>query len=111
VSDRIPCINPRCRRTAPRRTAAVTEIVCGKCWRAFVPASVRLRYRDVRRAWRTQERRIVRRGDTLSAASADQLRRRLMARVDANWQEIRAALLRPERPEGLDGFLQEVGLA
>ena len=43
ASGRIPCINPRCRRTADAAKFDCEEIICGKCFRSL-PAEEKLRW-------------------------------------------------------------------
>lgn len=110
--ERIPCVNPRCRRTADAaKHRPGAEIVCGKCWRN-VPAELRDRYRLLRKRDRTMQRRVARRvalgticQDVIDGIVAISVRRR-----QENWARIRDYFLAPKAPVGLEGFLQEIGL-
>ncbi len=111
TGDRIPCLNPRCRRTAPAgKYEPGEEIVCGRCWK-LLPKRVTDTYkalnRHERRLLRLVERRVARR--TITREKIDEIRRRMEARKARNWAEIRSYFLRPEKPVGLDNFLKEVG--
>lgn len=110
AADRTPCINPACRRTAPRKPDE-TEIICGKCFRAL-PQALRQRYRALGRRekclLRLAERRIAR-------GAIDGARIRVIAGLIErgrlqNWQAIRSYYTSSSKPAGLDGFLREVGL-
>lgn len=110
--DRIPCLNPRCRRTASReRYEQATTIVCRKCWRT-VP--VRLRVRD--RQLRERQRRLLRllekraRRGTINDARIDRLQHAFKTSFWSNWTAIRKYFQAPEQPIGLESFLKEVGL-
>lgn len=109
-SDRIPCINPRCRRTAPAdKYEPGVEIVCAKCFRAL-PEQFR---KEHRRCWRE-----IRKWDRRGSRTSDESKRRQMHRIremwterlNRGWAEMRSKFDRPEKPEGLEAFLEEVGL-
>lgn len=109
---RIPCVNPRCRRTADAaRYDAGAEIVCGKCWR-LLPKRLTARYRALgrreRRLLRLVERAIAK--GRIDAARVERLQASIAMLHRHNWGDIRRHFMVPERPEGLDGFLEEVGL-
>jgi hypothetical protein len=58
---RIPCLNPRCQRTAPiEKYPRGTEIVCGKCWK-LLPKTLRGNYKILRGYRRRIERITARR--------------------------------------------------
>lgn len=99
--DRIPCLrHPQgCRRTAPRDGSV--EIVCGKCWRAFVPPRLKNRYKVLNRHLRRLERQMSPDHDRIE--HVDEL-------LEMNWRAIRRALLTPAKPAGLDTFLEASGL-
>lgn len=111
TGDRVPCLNPRCRRTAPREKYPDQDIVCAKCWK-LLPQAVRDRYRLLRR----RERRLLRRIERLaarreiSAARVERLRDAMWRGHERNWGEIRRYFLAPAMPVGLDAFLAETGL-
>ena len=106
--DRTPCINPRCRRTTRRDDD--NEIVCGKCFRAL-PTAAREAHRRYWRNIRKWRRHIARIGDE---ARAVRIRRILDANVrllNRHWETvIKPFFVAPEKPEGLDAFLEEIGL-
>jgi len=106
---RIPCINPRCRRTFKAEEHG-SEVVCGKCFRTL-PADVRSEHRRCWREYRKWDRRITRTGDVLKAQRMHDIRDRWGAMIAGQWdREIKPFFLTPEKPEGLDAFLEEVGL-
>ncbi len=109
---RIACINPRCRRTAPK-TSFPSEIVCGKCWRTL-PRALTERYRQLRRRDRRITQRIERRlrlGLPPTPATMNRLEMTIERARNDNWQAIRRWFAEPDRPAGLNGFLQEMGMA
>jgi hypothetical protein len=112
-ADRIPCLNPRCRRTAPREKYGrwAEEIICGKCWRALPPA-MRDRNRQLERRDRRLKRMVSRRlaAGTLERAAAAEIGNELTQALDENWSAIRKYYLEPKVPVGLEGFLAEIGL-
>lgn len=112
MSGRIPCINPQCRRTAPAdKYDPGTEIICGKCFRSL-PAATRAAHRGYWRELRKWDRRITRAGDELKIARMHGIRDRFSRMIKRQWdREIKPHFLSPAKPEGLDGFLEEAGLA
>lgn len=110
-SDRIPCINPRCCRTAPaEKCEPSTEIICGKCLRSL-PLDWRRRDRELRRRRRFVVRRWHKRiscGDIApeSPAPLDVIDRALCEL----WDQAKAYFTTPEKPANLSSFLQEIGL-
>lgn len=111
TGGRIPCLNPRCRRTAPAEKYADVEIVCGKCWK-LLPKSVTDRYRRLNRVERKILRRLEKRvaQRSISAATISRLERQMADLKEKNWAAIRSYFLTPEKPEGLDAFLEEMNL-
>lgn len=106
---RTPCINPRCRRTFKSDDCG-SEVVCGKCFRTL-PAAVRAAHRGYWREYRKWDRRIKRTGDMLKAQRMHDIRDRFGALISRHWDHaIKPYFLAPEKPEGLDAFLEEVGL-
>lgn len=110
---RIPCLNPRCRRTAPAdKYPPGTEIICGKCFRNLPKALKERhrrherRYRKLRRAYRRREVR-----GTLPGLVGGRFGHTACKVLDASWVRIRRYYREPERPHGLDAFLEEAGLA
>jgi len=114
VAGRIPCLNPRCLRTADAaKFESGCEIVCGKCWRN-VPQRLRDRHRELKRRDRRMMRLIERRvakGEPVSQATIDHIAETADFFWQENWGYIRACFLAPSAPVGIEGFLQEVGLA
>lgn len=112
-ADRIPCLNPRCRRTAPRaRYPDCEEIICGKCYRTL-PRDVRERLRTLeryeRRICRLTQRRLA--AGTLSPDDAARIGERIMGQLAQQWEEIKRRFLAPDQPAGLENFLAEMGLS
>jgi hypothetical protein len=112
ASDRIPCINPRCRRTAPAaKYEPGEEIICGKCFRAL-PMQLRARYRkahrDNQRMLRLVKRRIAR--GTVPPHVLDRLHGNMLRRFEGVWDDIKRRFSAPDVPAGLENLLAEVGL-
>jgi hypothetical protein len=109
--DRVPCCNPACKRTAPREDDPETEIICGKCWRAL-PQVLRDRYKQLSRREKKLLRLTGRRFEQRKIGLDDVAR--IASRIEKsraeNWREIRAYFQPGDKPSGLQGFLQEVGL-
>jgi hypothetical protein len=109
TGDRTPCINPRCRRTF-KVDDGNSEVVCGKCFRTL-PAEVRNGHRRLWREYRKWDRRIKRTSDVLKAQRMHDVRDRFGVSIGQHWDTlIKPFFLSPEKPEGLDRFLEEVGL-
>ncbi|MER8616042.1 hypothetical protein NKG99_04175 [Mesorhizobium sp. M1409] len=109
MSDRVPCINPRCRRTFKREHES-QEIICGKCFR-MLPDATRREHRGFWRELRKWDRRIARTSDELKAVRMRAIRERISFNLGLHWDaHIKAPLLAPDKPAGLDTFLEEVGL-
>lgn len=107
TEPRTPCINPRCRRTFKDEGC---EMICGKCFRTL-PEVVRSEHRWLWREIRKWDRRITRTGDELRIARMRDIRYRLSAGLNSHWDAvIKPFFVTPEKPEGLDAFLEEVGL-
>lgn len=111
-SDRIPCINPSCRRTAPReKHEDDEEIVCAKCWK-LLPKRLTVRYRALRKREKKLlkliDRKVAR--HEISSDRINDISHSLWQQMRANWVEIRSFFLRPEKPEGLDSFLEGIGM-
>lgn len=116
---RTPCLNPRCRRTFKQEHEGET-VVCRKCW-ILLPASWRARDKQLRRRMRLIDRMSAkgvqhrRRGRKFGhpdkgAPQAFTMGIKFDRLWDRHWDRIRAFYLAPEKPEGLDAFLEEVGL-
>lgn len=109
--DRTPCINPSCRRTAPR-DADDAEIICGRCFRAL-PAKLRDRFKQLRRREKMLLRLIDKRiaKGTVQVETIKLIEGRMRRDFEANWQAIRTYFRSASgSPVGLDGFLREIGL-
>ncbi len=109
-AGRTPCINPRCRRTAPADQHP-GEMICGQCFRKL-PADVRAKHRGFWREMRKWDRRILRTADELKRERMRDIRSKIAWRLALHWdREIKAPLLSPEKPAGLESFLEEAGLS
>lgn len=109
MEDRIPCINPSCRRTAKRDNEHEQEIICGKCFRAL-PISIRTRRKQLDRRNRKLDRLAKRRAFQGDWDQWGRVGRLFDAAWEANWSAIRAYFQPGERPEGLGSFLEDMGL-
>lgn len=110
MADRIPCINPRCRRTAAQdKFPDSKEIICGKCFRAL-PLAFRQEHRRCWREINKWERRILKTADPLKAQRMRAICNRWTEKLNAAWDEMRKAIEQPEKPVGLDTFLEEMRL-
>lgn len=104
AGDRLPCIGPGCRRTAPRsKYPDATGIVCGKCWK-LLPLDLRQKHRMLERRRRWLVRRWQRKGvDNPPLPNIERL-------LGLNWDAIRSWLRAPQAPIGLAPILEELGL-
>ena len=94
---RIPCINPRCNRTADAtKYPNTTAIICQKCWK-LLPSEMRQKEKRTKSIIRKLERR----GRNASA---------IRMRNWQVWDDIWDYFNKPKEPEGLDNFLKEIGL-
>jgi len=100
--DRIPCINPRCRRTGGAKYGPGAEIICGKCFRAL-PDALRERYRKFHRGERRMLRLVSKRvaRQSIAAHVVDRIHDSMRKRGEAIWQDIRRRFTAPETPAGL----------
>lgn len=103
---RIRCINPRCNRTFKDEGG---EIICGKCWK-MLPAELRNAHKAAWRELRRWRKRITRTSDELQLDRLHRLEKMASNKVHLNWLHIKAHVITPDRPEGLDPFLEEIGL-
>jgi len=109
MTDRTPCINPRCRRTFKAEEHG-GEVVCGKCFRTL-PEAVRNEHRGYWREIRKWDRRITRTGDELKIARMRAISSRIERRLAQHWdREIKPFFVAPQKPAGLDAFIEEIGL-
>jgi hypothetical protein len=108
---RLPCVNPRCKRTAPAEQEGEREVICRKCWN-LLPVELRSRYQQLRsrqrRMFKLIERRLVRRD--IAPSTIELLERQFTGRCEQNWRAIRNYFVTGTKPVGLDCFLREVGL-
>lgn len=108
-ADRIPCINPRCRRTF-KAEGDGGEVVCGKCFRTL-PQAVREEHRRYWREIRKWDRRILRTSDNFKIDRMKAIRDRIAERLARHWDtDMKPFFTAPEKPAGLDAFLEEIGL-
>lgn len=108
LTPRTPCLNPRCGRTCKQEHPG-EEMVCGKCWKTL-PVSLTRRYKALKARDRRIDR-LARRKRTGIYNTPYQLS--IMAQQHdrlwcANWNRIRAFFQTPDKPEGLDTFLEEM---
>lgn len=110
--ERIPCINPQCRRTARAdKYEPGEQIICRLCFRKL-PKSIADRYRQLKR----RERRLLRlidkrlKAGTISSDFIDGLQDRHEAQRTENWMRMRAFFRPVERPAGIETFLEEMRL-
>lgn len=108
MTERIPCINPPCRRTAPaEKYEPGAEIVCRGCWR-LLPRHLTGAYKRLATLHRKMVR-LARKPDR--AAQAESLLLTIERAQARNWQAIRGSFLAPAEPAGLTRFLDEMGFA
>jgi len=116
---RAPCLNPRCRRTFRCEHEGET-VICRKCW-MLLPMAVRQRDKQLRRRLRLIKRMFEkgtdyrRRGRHFGAPHRGTPQAYTMGvkfdRLwDRHWARVRSFFLAPEKPVGLDTFLEELGL-
>lgn len=119
MSDRIGCLNPHCRRTFKREHEDDT-IVCGKCWK-LLPEAWRSRYKQLRRRMKLINR-MAQKGNEFrrrgrkhgspdrGAPQAYTMGAKFDRLWDRHWERVRAFYLSPDKPAGLETFLEEIGL-
>ena len=99
---RITCCVPGCQRSF-KGDGKHREVMCGKCFR-MAPPALRQDWKLKRRAYFGQRRRRPENRDELEL-------RRLIFELDNLWELIKAeAAAGKNRPDGLDGFLEEMGM-
>jgi len=109
MSERIACINPHCRRTFKAEEHS-SEVICRKCFRSL-PEHVRKEHRSYWREIRMWDRRSKRTGDELRITKMIALRDRVSFRLGRHWDTvIKPFFTQPEKPMGLESFLEDVGL-
>lgn len=76
-----------------------------------MPEAVRKGHRIFWREMRKWDRRVSRTSDELKISRMRDIRTRIAFRLRRHWdREIKPFFLAPEKPEGLDAFLEELGL-
>jgi hypothetical protein len=106
---RTPCINPCCKRTGAADEFP-GEMICGKCFKGL-PQEVRTSHNFYWKQIRKWERRISKTTDELKLVRMRNLLHMWQERLGNHWDtEIKARVTNPEKPEGLEAFLEEVGL-
>ncbi|WP_257164662.1 hypothetical protein [Bradyrhizobium sp. SRS-191] len=109
TSGRIPCINPRCGRTAPAGDDGSGAIICRCCWNKL-PQARRDRFNQLRRRERRMLRLAQKRTAPLTARRVEVLTRLLANGATSCWSEIATYFRDGAAPVGLEGFLKEIGL-
>lgn len=106
---RTRCINSCCKRTAPAEKFP-GEMICGGCFRSL-PLQTRQEHQRFWREIRKWERRIKRAVDEHKRAQMTAIRNQWHDRLCNHWDlKIKAFINSTEKPEGLDAFLEELGL-
>lgn len=109
---RLPCVNPACRRTASADQFGETDIICAKCWK-LLPQRLRDRYRQLHRRVKRLNHLIERRvrgGDNIPLQRLGIIEHLAADHLAQNWQLMRDYFRHRDKPIGLEGFLQEMGL-
>lgn len=108
--DRTPCINPRCRRTFDAAKHGPGDMICGKCFRSL-PQAIRQEHQRLWRELRKWRRRMTRTSDEFKRARMASIEDSYSFKINRHWDDVlRPAIVTPAKPEGLEGFLAEVGL-
>lgn len=103
TEKRTNCFNPPCRRTFKYQEGDETrEVVCGKCWK-LLPQALRQEYKHLKARRLKITRRLRKKG--VENVELPHLR----ARQEANWRAIHDFYAAPQKPAGLDTFLEEIG--
>lgn len=102
---RIPCINPRCNRTAAaEKHPDSEEIICYQCWKR-TPRELRDRYFQLRKREKQIEKMLRKRGENDPEKHHF---RAVWEQMNLNWRSIRAYYCSPDAnspPEGLETFM------
>ncbi len=112
TGERICCVNPRCGRTAPAdKHGESADIICRGCFKQL-PKAMADRFRTLRRRDSRLCRLIDKRfaAGTLPQYRINMLGETIDGQTRKNWAEIRAYFRDPEKPEGLENFLADIGL-
>lgn len=105
---RIACINAKCKRTADAAKFP-DEMICAKCFRAL-PVELRTEHRFRWRQYNLYSKRALRTADVLKCRRLLDIADMWGHKIVANWLAIKAHVLAPEKPEGLDNFLDDMGM-
>lgn len=112
TEPRTHCLNLRCQRTFKQEHEGET-VVCGKCWK-LLPAAVRQRGRLIERmaakgtAHRRRGRKFGR--PEIGAPQSYTMGSKFDRLWERHWTRIRIFFHAPDKPEGLETFLEEIGL-
>jgi hypothetical protein len=112
MSERIPCLNPKCRHTASReKYPEATMFVCADCWRVMPPD---FRQRDKVLQRRRRKLRALARNRSFNRPERrpkfDSASDMFGRASDALWIAINHYFTASERPVGIEDFLKENGL-
>lgn len=109
MNDRIPCLNPRCGCTFARKPEHTedSEICCRKCWK-LVPKRLTDRYRALRSRDRKCVRLLKKTRRVDAMVHSNRMHRLLAELMRRNWADIHNFFHAPEKPEGLDNFIEEI---
>lgn len=105
---RTPCINPLCKRTADANEFP-DEMICAKCFRGL-PADLKSEHRFRWKQYRLYCRRVDRTADLLKLQRLKEIRDMWGNKIHMNWLAIKRHVAAPEKPEGLDNFLADMGM-
>lgn len=101
-SHRLRCLNPKCRRTSdPAKYPGCDSIVCYQCWKTIPKA-----YKDRYKLLRKRERLLIRAWKKKGVESPEFPL--INEHMQKNWANIVLFFRAPEKPEGMDTFLEEV---
>lgn len=108
---RLPCVNPSCRRTGAAEQFGESDVICRGCFKLLAPR-IRERYQQLRRREKRLlkliERRVI--GHAIRPDDVDRIGHRFAEQLAHNWQLMRDYFRHLDKPIGLEGFLQEMGL-
>ncbi|WP_331373823.1 hypothetical protein [Sinorhizobium chiapasense] len=112
MTDRISCINPSCRRTAPREKFPDSRyIICRGCWNKL-PSRIKDRWNAIKTRRRIFDR-LVRKPKFTVDVRLEQWRR-IDRRMTIAESALDASILHfftaGESPAGLESFMKEIGI-
>ncbi len=112
MTDRISCINPTCRRTAPREMFPDSRyIICRGCWNKL-PSRIKDRWNAIKTRQRIFDR-LVRKPKFSVDVRLEQWRR-VDRRMTMAEHALDASILQffhaGQEPAGLESFMKEIGL-